>query len=113
MTKKFNVNVLEWPQMSGSPDGTVMKFDGEYLDEIKTQIFTDSLRSHRWVQMGENLFNANGREFSQIRTGSTNDLKARSRTASLRLTPPRATTAARVHRVRMRGLTDVPASRDP
>ena len=60
MTKKFNVNVLEWPQMSGSPDGTVMKFDGEYLDEIKTQIFTDSLRSHRWVQMG-----TDGREFVQ------------------------------------------------
>jgi hypothetical protein len=46
---------------------------GIFAARIETQIFTDSLRSHRWAQMGENFFNANGSEFSQILTGSTND----------------------------------------
>jgi hypothetical protein len=35
---------------------------------IKTQIFTDSLRSHGWPQMREKFFNANGREWPRIFT---------------------------------------------
>ena len=41
---------------------------------IKTQIFTDSLRSHGWAQMGtdghrwERISNANGREWPRIFT---------------------------------------------
>jgi hypothetical protein len=55
---------------------------GIFAGRIKAQIFTDSLRSHRWAQMREEFFQrewprmaANGREFSQIRMSFDEVLK--------------------------------------